>query len=108
MRAGKRPLRFPDAIRELLLTRYRNQRRNWLSEGEETGERWPIAFGLDGPTEEDARRQPDRFGDWIAAWRAWQGAGEVVWGERRWRGLGTHRVPEVLRVHSPNDVAPGW
>jgi hypothetical protein len=105
MRAGTRPLRFPDGIRDLLLIRYRNQRRNWLSEGAEAGERWPIAFRLDCPTEEDARRQPDGFRDWIAAWRSWQGAGELVWGERRWRGLGTQGVPEILRVHSPNEVA---
>jgi hypothetical protein len=105
MRAGKRPLRFPDAIRELLLTRYRNQRRNWLSQGETSGERWPIVFRLECPTEEDAKRQPDAFGAWIAAWRAWQGSGEVVWGDRRWRAIGTQRVPEVLRIHSPSEVA---
>lgn len=105
MRAGKLSLRFPDGIRELLLTRYRNQRRCWLSEGGKAGDRWPIVFRLDCPTEEGAKRQPDAFGAWIATWRAWQGAGEVVWGDRRWRGLGTHRVPEVLRVHSANEVA---
>jgi hypothetical protein len=98
-------LRFPDDIRKVLLTRYRNQRRDWLGDREAAGERWPIALGLDCPTEEEARRQPDRFGDWIASWRAWQGPGEVAWGERRWRGLGTQSVPEVLRVHNPSEVA---
>lgn len=98
-------MRFPDDIRKLLHIRYRNQGRNWLSEGQEAGERWPIVLRLDCPTEEEARRQPDRFGDWIASWQAWQGPGEVVPGERRWRGLGTQRVPEVLRVHNPSEVA---
>jgi hypothetical protein len=101
----RRPLRFPDDIRKLLHIRYRNQSRNWLSEGKEADERWPIALHLDCPTEEDARRQPARFGDWIASWRAWQGPGEVACCERRWRGLGTQRVPEVLRVHNPSEVA---
>lgn len=105
MRAQRRPLRFPDDIRKLLHIRYRNQGRNWLSEGQEAGERWPAVLRLDCPTEEEAKRQPDRFGDWIASWRAWQGPSEVAWGERRWRGLGTQSVPEVLRVHNPGEVA---
>jgi hypothetical protein len=88
-----------------MLTRYRNQRRTWLSEGNKTADQWPIVFRLECPTEEDAIRQPDAFGNWIAAWRAWQGAGEVVWDDRHWRALGTQRVPEVLRVHSPKEVA---
>ena len=98
-------MRFPEAIRQLLLTRYRNQRRNWLTEGANAAGAWPIVFRLECPTEEDARRQPDAFGAWIGAWRAWRGAGELLWGERRWHGLGTHSVPEGLRIHSPTEVA---
>jgi len=87
------------------MTRYRNQRRSWLTEGTSAVDSWPIVFRLDCPTEEDARRQADVFGAWIGAWREWRGAGEVLWGERRWRILGTHSVPEVLRIHSPKEVA---
>jgi hypothetical protein len=98
-------LRFPDAIRDALLVRYRNQRRNWLLESEEKSSQWPMVMRLDGPTEEEANRQSDQFRAWISAWQSWKGAGEVAWVERRWRSLGTQRLPELVRIHSPGEVA---
>lgn len=98
-------MRSPDAIRQLLLTRYRNQRRSWLSQGNLTADQWPIVFRLECPTEEEVKRQPGAVRDWIEAWQEWRGAGEVVWVDRKWRALGTQRVPEMLLVRSPNEVA---
>lgn len=99
------PLRSPDAVRELLRTRYRNQRRNWLHHTTEGDRTWPIAVSLGDPTEQEAAQHPEALAAWIGAWQAWKGAGDLVWVERRWRALGMHRLPEALRLRNPNEVA---
>jgi hypothetical protein len=93
-------LRFPEAVRDLLVRRYRNQHRTWLSEG-----RWPLQIGLGCPTEEQARDLAESIPAWVAAWRDWTGPGAVVWCERRWRWLGVQRLPERLEVEGAEDVA---
>ena len=98
-------MRSPDAVRELLRSRYRNQRRSWLDQVADGGGTWPISLTLGNPTEQDAARHPDALAAWIGAWLAWKGPGDLVWAERRWRGLGKHRVPEAIRLQSPYEVA---
>jgi len=98
-------LRSPDAVRDLLRTRYRNQHRNWLHPATDSDRTWPIVLSLGDPTEQHALQYPDVFGAWIGAWQAWEGPGDLVWTERRWRGLGTHRLPDALRLNNPGEVA---
>ena len=98
-------MRSPDTIRDLLRTRYRNQHRNWLRRATDGNGSWPMVLGLGNPTEQDAARHPDALAAWVSAWGAWKGPGDLIWSERRWRGLGTHRLPEALRLHSPTEVA---
>jgi hypothetical protein len=93
-------LRFPEAVRELLVRRYRNHHRTWLTEG-----RWPLQVGLGCPTEEQAQGLAKSIPEWVEAWRGWTGPGAVVWCERRWRSLGVQRLPERLLVESAEDVA---
>jgi hypothetical protein len=98
-------LRYPDFIRNALLTRYRNQRRRWLNDGARATGYWPINFRLECPNEDEARRQPEAFGAWIAAWQSWHGPGTLAWTRRRWRGLGIQQMPEILSIHNPEEVA---
>lgn len=60
---------------------------------------------LGAPTEAEARLQLDAVRDWVAAWRKWQAAGQVVWCDRRWRNLGLHSLPEKLALDDANSVA---
>jgi hypothetical protein len=92
---------LPDAVRALLARRYRARRCDWLA-GEGN---WPMAVALGCPSEQDAQRQPDAVRAWAEAWRGWQGSGELIWGERRWRSLGTQRLPERLVLNGVADVA---
>lgn len=92
---------LPDAVRATLTRRYRTRRSAWL-----TGEGlWPLAIPLGCPNEEEAQRQPDAVRAWAAAWRAHQGAGEIVWMERHWRSLGTQSLPGRLLLRDPSEVA---
>jgi hypothetical protein len=103
-------LRFPDDLREIFARRYRNQHREWLA-GAGT---WPLVTPLGCPTEAEAGLQPDAVRDWVAAWRRWQGPGELVWCERRWRTLGLQSVPEKLVLEDARSLAlwieeePSW
>lgn len=93
-------LRFPEAVRDLLVRRYRNHHRTWLAEG-----RWPLQIALGCPTEEQALSLAESIPTWVEAWRDWTGPGAVLWIERRWRWLGVQRLPERLVVDSAEDVA---
>jgi len=96
-------LLLPDAVRDLVARRYRNRRRYWLAAQDE----WPLELSLSAPDEREAQRQPDALRAWVAAWQSWNGPGEVVWNERRWRALGTQDVPERLILRDP-DSAAAW
>jgi len=101
-------LKLPDDIRELLKRRFQSRHREWLrafASGSGFEAAWPLEINLGIPTEQDALRQPDGVRAWISAWRYWQGNGSLVWGERRWRSLGTQSVPERLILKESNDVA---
>ena len=85
-------LRFPDEAREAIARKYRNQHREWL----QGAGRWPLEIALGCPTEAEAQLDGDSIRDWVSAWRAWQGPGELFWCERRWRTLGSQALPERL------------
>ena len=94
-------LRFPEAVRDLVARRYRNQQRNWLAgEG-----RWPMELPLGCPREEEAQSLTANLQAWVEAWRGWSGPGTVSWCERRWRTLGVQRLPERLVVANPAEAA---
>lgn len=94
-------LRFPDDLREIFARRYRNQHREWLA----GAGAWPLVTPLGCPTEAEAGFEPDAVREWAAAWRRWQGPGELVWCERRWRTLGLQSVPEKLVLEDAQSLA---
>lgn len=95
------PLRTPDDIRAELGRKFKRQRTAWLrGEGE-----WPLRLTLGAPSSAEAERILDLIPAWIASWRQWNGPGEVQWMERRWRIVGTQRLPQFLLLSSPFDVA---
>jgi hypothetical protein len=97
-----RTFQFPEMVREALARRYRTQHRKWLTGN---GQEWQLTLSLGCPGELEAQRQPDAVRAWVSAWQSWQGAGELIWCERRWRSLGTQRLPERLVLHGPETVA---
>ena len=98
-------MKLPDSVRLWLLRRYASQHRDWL--GAEPQQHWPLTVPLGLPTEAEALRQPDAVRAWADSWRAWRGAGELRWIERRWRVLGVQTLPEALVLYSP-DQATAW
>ena len=98
-------MKLPDSVRLWLLRRYGSQHRDWL--GAEPERHWPLTIPLGLPTEAEALRQPDAVRAWADSWRAWRGAGELRWVERRWRVLGVQTLPEALVLHGP-DQATAW
>jgi len=97
-------LKLPEDVRRWLTRRYQNQHKNWLGLEGSTG-RWPMEITLGTPTEQVAMAQWDGVRAWQVAWQSWRGAGELVWCERRWRTIGTQRLPDRLLLNDPKDVA---
>lgn len=109
MRTGKRVLKFPDDIQKRLLRRFKNKHRQWLEEsaaedGSE-GDAWPFEINLGVPTENQAKQQVEGVRGWVAAWQTWRGVGTLAWSDRRWRTLGTQRIPEKLILSSAAELA---
>ena len=103
-------MKFPDDVRQALKRRYKTQHREWLQSGLKCDEPlgadpWPLEVALGVPTERQAQKQLADVRAWVAAWQAWNGAGSLRWGVRRWRTLGTQTVPEKLLLADPRDVA---
>lgn len=102
-------MKFPDDVQKRLLRRFKNKHRDWLAtsgNGEQPEmSTWSLEVNLDIPTENQALKQVEDVRAWVAAWQAWVGAGSLYWGEKRWRTLGTQRVPEKLVLGSPAEVA---
>ena len=94
-------MRSPDDVRDFLQRRYRSQRRAWL-QGQGS---WPLSIGLGDPKESQV--QPEALQSWVRAWQAWSGPGQLLWQERRWRVLGTQRLPHRLVLSAPPEAA-GW
>ncbi|MAT50442.1 MAG: hypothetical protein CMK32_04575 [Porticoccaceae bacterium] len=102
-------MKFPEDVQKQLLRRFKNKHRDWLatSDNEHLSAEgsWPLEVTLGVPTENQALKQVEDVRAWVAAWQAWGGAGSLSWGDRRWRTLGTQRVPEKLVLGSPSEVA---
>ena len=91
----------PDEVGDRLRIRFRNQCRAWLS-GEGV---WPLRIVLGIPGQQQAMERLAQVRAWQGGWAEWNGAGTVLWTERRWRILGTLRLPEVLMFDTPGEVA---
>src|ERR1700722_7629440 len=97
---ARRLLLLPEAVRETIARRYRSRRHKWLLGEDE----WPMNLPLGSPDEREAQRQPEAVRAWVEAWQAWDGAGELVWRERRWRTLGDQSLPSKLQLREPASV----
>jgi hypothetical protein len=97
-------LKLPADVRALLRRRFDNRHRDWFA-APDAGAEWPLTIPLGVPTEQAALNRLDAALAWVRAWQSWQGPGALQWTERQWRTLGTQRVPELLRLDGPRDVA---
>ena len=102
-------MKFPDDVRELLQRKFKNNHQHWLKEAAfvkcDFTFAWPLEINLDIPAEKEALRRQDNTRSWVSAWSSWRGNGSLFWIERRWRSLGTQKVPEKLALECPGDVA---
>jgi hypothetical protein len=102
-------LKFPDEVQKELKRRFKNKHRKWLEASanpEQPGDcAWPLEVTLGIPTENQVLKQVEDVRAWVATWQSWRGVGSLSWGDRRWRKLGTQRVPEKLLLGSPAEVA---
>ena len=91
----------PEQVKDWLVRRYNNQHRVWLEGGGE----WPLSVSLGVPTERDFTDDPAEVRAWVNSWTSWQGAGELVWEERRWPRIGAQRLPSSISLALARDVA---
>ena len=102
-------MKFPDDIQKELKRRFKNWHREWLDASgnpeQPEASAWPLEVTLGIPTENQALKQVEDVRAWVAAWQSWRGIGFLSWSDRRWRKLGTQRVPEKLVLGSPAEVA---
>lgn len=94
-------LLFPDATRDFLVRRFKNQHQNWLT-GEGT---WPLTVNLGIPTEKDIAEDATTVRAWASAWQSWTGPGDVAIEERQFPRLGRHRLPVSLILENAGAVA---
>lgn len=97
-------MKLPTDVRALLRRRFDNRHRDWFA-APDAGEEWPLTIPLGVPTEQAARGRLDAALAWVRTWQSWQGTGILQWTERQWRTLGTQRMPELLRLGGPREVA---
>ena len=97
-------MKLPDDVRRFLARRFQSRHREWLL-GDAGEGQWPLEVSLGMPTEQAALRQVDGVRVWASAWQDWQGVGTLSWCERRWKTLGSQRLPEKLALRNPEDVA---
>ena len=102
-------MKFPDNVQKELKRRFKNKHREWLEASgnpeQPEDSAWPLEVTLGIPTENQALKQVEDVRAWVAAWQSWRGVGSISWNDRRWRKLGTQRVPEKLVLASPAEVA---
>ncbi|WP_028102821.1 DUF3322 domain-containing protein [Pseudoduganella violaceinigra] len=96
-------MKLPDDVQLLLKKRFAGKHRDWLA-ADNPSQQWPLLIPLGPPSEAEALKQTEAVRAWAAAWREWRGEGELNWIERRWRVLGTQRLPESLRLDGPHAV----
>ncbi len=97
-------MKLPADVRALLRRRFDNRHRDWF-DAPGAGAEWPLTIPLGVPTEQAALGRLDAALAWVRTWQSWRGPGSLQWTERQWRTLGTQRVPELLRLDGPRDVA---
>src|ERR1700752_3654999 len=91
----------PEAVRDQLATRFRNQHQNWLAGGGS----WPWLILLGTPTQDEVAEDPGDVRAWVEGWTNWKGPGELQWQERRFPRLGAQRLPTALTLPGPDQVA---
>ena len=94
-------MKSPHDIRRRLTRRFSAHCREWLA----GGGAWPLSLSLGAPSEREALERADAAREWARAWHAWRGAGVVDWVEKRWRNLGTQKLPAKLTLASATEVA---
>lgn len=102
-------MKLPEDVRQFLARRYQNKHRDWLIDEPDEGQ-WPLEVPLGIPTEQAALRQVDGVRYWVGAWQNWQANAvqtscTLSWCERRWKALGVQRLPVMLTLDGPEDVA---
>lgn len=90
----------PEAVRDFLARRYRNQRRSWLAGGGV----WPLSVSLGAPTEKEVADETGVVRNWVEAWHAWNGPADILWEWRQWPRLGKQRLPVSMVFSSPEAV----
>jgi hypothetical protein len=96
-------MKRPEHIRQVLQHRFLSQHTRWLEIHDTSA--WPLEISLGLPSETVAIQQLDNVRDWITTWQSWQGPGEIIWCNRRWRTLGEQRLPQKLRLDSAVQIA---
>lgn len=91
----------PEAARDFLVRRFRNQHQSWLM-GEGT---WPLTVNLGIPTEKDIAEDAAAVRAWASAWQSRTEPGEVVFEDRQFARLGRHRLPVSLSMENAGAVA---
>jgi hypothetical protein len=94
-------MRRPEAALTQLRKSHRLHAGHWLGGGGE----WPLTINLPVPGERKAMQAWEAFQSWRDAWRSGAGAGDVIWGERRWPALGRQAVPERWQLADADAVA---
>lgn len=98
-------MKFPEDVQKQLLRQYKTKKRKWLeaciNKQDIHENTWPLHIKLDTPTENQANKQLADIRAWVEAWQSWNGVGDLVWNEKRWRTLGRQRVPEKIVLHNP-------
>lgn len=88
-----------DARKEL--ANFFTRRRADLFQGE--GE-WPISIRISVPTEAQVMSNVGAYENWRREWERYEGRGQVIWQQRQWRRMGSHRLPQVLSISSLVDL----
>ena len=94
-------MKQPSDVRQLLQRQFDRRHQDWLV----GAGAWPLEVALGIPSEQFALGQLAATRAWVAEWQAWQDGALLQWTERRWRTLGTQRLPELLRFDGPAQVA---
>lgn len=102
-------MKLPEDVRQFLARRFQSKHREWLI-GDPSESQWPLEVPLGVPTEQAALRQVDGVRCWVVAWQNWQANAiqtscTLSWCERRWKALGVQRLPAMLTLGGPEDVA---
>ncbi|MBS0349967.1 MAG: hypothetical protein JSR33_02070 [Proteobacteria bacterium] len=97
-------MKLPNDVREKLTRCFQRSCSNWLN-NPTNPDHWPLEIRLGIPQEHIAIHQPEGIHTWVFAWKKWQGAGQLLWREIRWRTLGSQNLPAVLLLHNPLEVS---